>query len=296
MKESGKNQLTTTKSTTLILGKSKSLMGITKRLIESKSKVLTKAKVNQELTSHKDITIIGNLMWEKESRKMKWDEAIEYAEKLILGGYNDWRLPTLKELVEVMESCGGLLAEHNRCGEDDDNFKKIIEKNKLNTFYQKCYKEKGFVSGYLKDPITCWSSTTQTTRTGTTGLPWTLYFYNGFCYIGFKQKTHHVRCVRSERTLDINELNYPLLNESEKYIKLYEQLKILRSKISSEKNIPEYIIISERTLRDMADRMPQTKEEMLELCGMGEIKFEKYGERFLKLLQSLKIAENNKNQ
>jgi hypothetical protein len=47
-----KTQLTTTKSTALTLGKTKSLMSIIKKLLEGKSK---------ELTTHKDITLIGNL-------------------------------------------------------------------------------------------------------------------------------------------------------------------------------------------------------------------------------------------
>ena len=85
-----KNQLTTTKSAALILGKSKSLMGITKKILESKNKGLVKIKVSQELATHKDITIIGDLMWEKETQKeMDWAEAMEYAKNLRLGGYDD---------------------------------------------------------------------------------------------------------------------------------------------------------------------------------------------------------------
>ena len=85
-----KNQLTTTKSTAIILGKSKSLMGITKKIFEGKSKSLVKAKASQELTPHKDITIIGDLMWEKETRyddnEMNWYDATKYANNLRLGG------------------------------------------------------------------------------------------------------------------------------------------------------------------------------------------------------------------
>ena len=49
-----KNQLTTTKSTALTLGKTKSLMSITKKLLEGKGR---------DLAVHKDVTIIGDLMW-----------------------------------------------------------------------------------------------------------------------------------------------------------------------------------------------------------------------------------------
>ena len=109
-----KNQLVTTKSTSLILGKSKSLMGITKKILEAKSK---------ELTTHEGITIIGDLMWQNEpytqeekdaycidenyGKVMDWDSAMEYAKNLRLGGYNDWRLPTIEELKEIVTLCGG---------------------------------------------------------------------------------------------------------------------------------------------------------------------------------------------
>jgi len=76
-------------------------MGITKKLLEGNSK---------ELTTHKDITIIGDLMWSKESEDMMtWDDAMEYAKNLRLGGYDDWRLPTIEELKEVVSFCGGII-------------------------------------------------------------------------------------------------------------------------------------------------------------------------------------------
>jgi len=124
-----KNQLTTHKSSVLLLGKSKRLMKITKKLLESKSK---------ELINHKDITIIGDLMWEKETRKMSWYEGMEYAKNLRLGGYDDWRLPTHEELAEIVKQCGGEYENSSSNGE--------------NELYQTNYKAIGFSASY-------WSST-----------------------------------------------------------------------------------------------------------------------------------------
>ena len=180
-----KNQLTTTTSTALILGKSKSLMGITKRLLESKRKGLAKAKASQGLTPYKDITIIGDLMWEKETEdKMAWKDAIEYAKKLRLGGYDDWRLPTIEELGEVVTLCGGEFVR------DDDNAIEKIDRNKENALYQKAYKVKGFaVYDY-------WSSTTDADNSD---YAWIIWFSYGSQNYFNKDTNFRVRCVRTRQ-------------------------------------------------------------------------------------------------
>ena len=45
--------------------------------------------------------------------------------------------------------------------------------------------------------------------------------------------------------------------------------------------MPPYIIFSDKTLVDMCVRVPLNKTDMLEVSGVGENKFERYGERFL---------------
>ena len=45
--------------------------------------------------------------------------------------------------------------------------------------------------------------------------------------------------------------------------------------------MPPYVVFSDKTLADMCARLPLTKEEMLRVSGVGEYKFEKYGERFI---------------
>ena len=168
-----KNQLTTTRSTALTLGKTKSLMSITKKLLEGKSK---------ELTTHEDITIIGNLMWGKDTQEwMSWDEAMEYAKKLRLGGYDDWRLPTREELREVVTLCGGVAMN-----DDEDDLDGT--KNIANEAYQANYQEKGFIpDGY-------WSSTTTADRSDSAWIVNFEYCIGTNDYID--SATYHVRCVR----------------------------------------------------------------------------------------------------
>lgn len=68
-------------------------------------------------------------------------------------------------------------------------------------------------------------------------------------------------------------------------LELFEQLRMLRTEIAREKGLPPYIIFSDKTLVDMCVRAPLSREEMLRVSGVGENKFEQYGERFLDIIK-----------
>jgi len=61
----------------------------------------------------------------------------------------------------------------------------------------------------------------------------------------------------------------------------FERLRVLRSTIAAKNNIPPYVVFSDKTLLELAIHRPRNREEMLTLHGVGEIKFERYGEAFL---------------
>jgi len=67
---------------------------------------------------------------------------------------------------------------------------------------------------------------------------------------------------------------------------MYDKLRELRREIASEKGIPPYIVFSDKTLKDLSVKQPENKEEMLEIHGIGEVKFERYGEAFLGIFQN----------
>ena len=69
--------------------------------------------------------------------------------------------------------------------------------------------------------------------------------------------------------------------------KLFERLKKLRLEIAREESMPPYIIFSDKTLIDMAAKKPSSKPEMLDVSGVGENKFAKYGERFLEVIEAM---------
>lgn len=66
-----------------------------------------------------------------------------------------------------------------------------------------------------------------------------------------------------------------------KGLELFEELRELRATIAREENMPTYIIFADKTLVEMCIKLPLTKKEMLKVTGVGENKFERYGERFL---------------
>lgn len=66
---------------------------------------------------------------------------------------------------------------------------------------------------------------------------------------------------------------------------VFEKLRTLRMELARENKVPPYIIFSDKTLIQMAMEKPSNKEEMLEISGVGESKFEKYGEQFLTCLK-----------
>ncbi|MBQ9267406.1 MAG: DNA helicase RecQ [Clostridia bacterium] len=66
---------------------------------------------------------------------------------------------------------------------------------------------------------------------------------------------------------------------------LFEVLRVLRLKIARENNIPPFIVFADTTLKQMAAFCPKTREEMLKISGVGEVKFEKYGEDFMRAIK-----------
>jgi ATP-dependent DNA helicase RecQ len=68
--------------------------------------------------------------------------------------------------------------------------------------------------------------------------------------------------------------------------RLLERLRALRTSIAREEKVPAYVVFADRTLMEMAVRRPKSPYALGEVRGVGPMKIEKYGERFLELLRS----------
>jgi len=73
---------------------------------------------------------------------------------------------------------------------------------------------------------------------------------------------------------------------------LFERLRQLRKRIADERNVPPYVIFHDRTLQEMAKKLPATWEDLQLIFGMGETKLKQYGPRFLKEIIAFKQKED----
>ncbi len=67
---------------------------------------------------------------------------------------------------------------------------------------------------------------------------------------------------------------------------LFEILRVLRRKIANENNIPPFIVFADTSLKQMAALRPITEGAMLEISGVGDVKFRRYGKEFLSAIQN----------
>ena len=116
---------------------------------------------------------IYKLMWQdgEEIFKGDYDEAVKYCENLTFAGFEDWRLPTLNELISIT---------------DDTRFEPAINKAFKNIAYETNVKGEKIYDWY-------WSSTKYVSDSY---FVWVVSFENGGDGWGALYLRNFVRCVR----------------------------------------------------------------------------------------------------
>ena len=74
---------------------------------------------------------------------------------------------------------------------------------------------------------------------------------------------------------------------------LYEELRSIRTQLAKEENVPPYIIFSDKSLNDMVSLLPKTSSNFLDVSGVGQAKLEKYGSKFLAVINAFKTKQEN---
>ena len=67
---------------------------------------------------------------------------------------------------------------------------------------------------------------------------------------------------------------------------LFENLNQLRNEIAEREKVAPYIVFSDLTLMELAEKKPKNRWDMLKIRGIGNQKFKNYGEEFLKVINS----------
>ena len=62
---------------------------------------------------------------------------------------------------------------------------------------------------------------------------------------------------------------------------LFERLRTVRKQLADSENVPAYIVFSDTTISDMAQKKPISQAEMMQVTGVGEAKFNRYGQVFI---------------
>jgi ATP-dependent DNA helicase RecQ len=67
---------------------------------------------------------------------------------------------------------------------------------------------------------------------------------------------------------------------------LFRELREARKALADRDGVPPFVVFSDATLRDMAKKRPRNRMEMLSVSGVGQVKFERYGEAFLSVMRA----------
>ena len=167
----------------------------------------------------------------------------------------------------------GMLVDVLRCSKN----KKLLDLklNEVSTY--------GIMKEYSKDDLTEFINT----------LIALGYLNYGGEYPVVSLNNNSIEIVKGQRTVwirehKINKASFIVDNE------LFEILRRLRHEIAVDEKVPPYMVFGDSTLKELSSRMPVNKEQMLEVSGVGERKFDKYGDRFIEKIISY-INSNNIN-
>ncbi|WP_308992310.1 helix-turn-helix domain-containing protein [Mariniflexile litorale] len=69
-------------------------------------------------------------------------------------------------------------------------------------------------------------------------------------------------------------------------VDLFERLRVLRNEIAQENDLIHYQVFAQKTLYEICETLPLTKQELKKVNGMGDVRIKKYGEVILKEIRA----------
>lgn len=77
---------------------------------------------------------------------------------------------------------------------------------------------------------------------------------------------------------------------------LFQLLREYRKSVAAEMGVPPFVIFSDRTLTELCNFKPQTKGELLNITGIGETKFSRYGSEILEIVNNYMDSTGDSNR
>ena len=100
-----------------------------------------------------------------------------------------------------------------------------------------------------------------------------------------KLNQNSVEVLKGNRPVFMYSAPVPQEAESDYHEDLFEALRALRKQLADEKNLPPYVLFSDVSLKEMSRYLPETKEDMLDIKGVGLRKYDEYGEPFMEVIR-----------
>jgi ATP-dependent DNA helicase RecQ len=94
--------------------------------------------------------------------------------------------------------------------------------------------------------------------------------------------------LHKEETFKVKKTTAKRAPMSEVPSDLFAELKLLRRDIALREGIPPYVVFHDTTLHAMVEQVPLTENEMMEITGVSENKWRKYGQAFLEAIAHYK--------
>jgi len=76
---------------------------------------------------------------------------------------------------------------------------------------------------------------------------------------------------------------------------LFQALREVRTELANEQGVPSFVIFSDASLIEMARKRPQTDETFRYINGVGDMKLERYGQRFIEVITEYPLPDLLKN-
>ncbi|MBL0708038.1 MAG: DNA helicase RecQ [Sulfurimonas sp.] len=109
-----------------------------------------------------------------------------------------------------------------------------------------------------------------------------------------KLKNFGIKILQKKASVEIDEHKMNIKTKTDKkaisnivHDDVFERFRALRLEIATKNEIPAYIVFSDKTLIDFSQKLPQNRDEALKVNGVGEVKYERYGEDFLALCKEI---------